>query len=61
MNQEAEFNRILLQMKTLAHGSRDLRELSKFLQSLKKQRRALIEQKLMQDPIPWEVNRERKT
>ena len=61
MNQEAEFNRILLQMKTLAHGSRDLREMSKFLQSLKKQRRALLQQKLMQDPIPWEVNRERKT
>jgi hypothetical protein len=60
MSQEDEYNRILLQMKTTAHGSRDLREFSRFLVSLKKKRRELLQQKLMQEPIPWEFNKERK-
>jgi len=61
MSEEDDYNRILSQMKTSAHGSRDLRELSDFLTSLKKRRRGLLEQKLMQEPIPWVVNKERNT
>jgi hypothetical protein len=61
MSEEDDYNRILSQMKVSAHGSRDLRELSDFLTSLKKRQRGLLEQKLMQEPIPWVVNRERET
>lgn len=61
MSQDDEYDRILSRIKTTAHGSRDLRDFSTFLVSLKKKKRELLAQKLMQEAIPWEVNKERNT